>query len=225
MKTIEQTTEHVLSKLLAAQPKLHRHEGESYDWHIQESTLEWLAVNVKSHFHTLETGTGYSTVIFSATGSQHTAISPSREEHKAIRDWCISQKIDSENVVFYPEMSQFVLPALEKTPLDVVLIDGGHAFPFPYIDWYYTSIRLKKGGYLLLDDVQIKSVEIMKDFLISEKDRWSYVDQLGKTTLFQKKTEEAFAAEGDWQAQSFCSRFNRPKQSIKSRIRSVINSI
>src|ERR687885_356860 len=37
-------------------------------------------------------------------------------------------------------------------PLDVVLIDGAHSFPFPTLDWMYTAPHLKVGGRMLVGD-------------------------------------------------------------------------
>jgi hypothetical protein len=49
-------------------------------------------------------------------------------------------------------------------PLDIVLIDGAHAFPFPFLDWYFTASALKAGGLLVIDDVQIATGTILADF-------------------------------------------------------------
>ena len=198
------TVEQVVSLLFEEKPKFHRQHGEARNWSIRKTVLEWLADNVHPHSRTLETGTGYSTVIFAAANAQHTAISPSVEEHDAIKEWCLSHKISTDGVAFHSSPSQFVLPTLEQTQLDIVLIDGAHAFPFPYIDWYYVAERLKRGGFVLLDDTQLRTVGILKDFLLTEDGRWKFVDELGKTAIFQKESEDAFSRTVDWKSQPFC---------------------
>jgi hypothetical protein len=39
--------------------------------------------------------------------------------------------------------------------LDLVLIDGDHAFPASFIDWYYTAEQVKLGGYVIVDDTNL----------------------------------------------------------------------
>jgi hypothetical protein len=82
-----------------------------------------------------------------------------------------------------------VLPALESGPLDLILIDGGHGFPTPYIDWFYTAGKLKRGGFLILDDVGLWSCQILRDFLI-EQPHWEFVTEYDeRTTIFRKKED------------------------------------
>jgi predicted O-methyltransferase YrrM len=83
---------------------------------------------------TLETGCGYSTIIFALKGMRHTVISPIFEEHQRIGEWCDANEIDLSNVEFKLGRSEDLLPALKPEPLDLVLIDGWHAFPAPFLD-------------------------------------------------------------------------------------------
>jgi len=53
-------------------------------------------------------------------------------------------------------LSQHLLPALvtcEGGSYDLVLVDGLHTFEQSIIDMYYGDLLLRKGGFLLLDDV------------------------------------------------------------------------
>lgn len=90
-------------------------------------------------------------------------------------DWMQENKVKTSGNEFFPQYSQRVLPEitgnnkLEKA-LDMMLIDGGHAFPSPSIDWYYLADTVKEGGYLVVDDTQLITGEILKDFLCMEKD-------------------------------------------------------
>ncbi|MGE0701926.1 MAG: hypothetical protein AB7O57_22700, partial [Hyphomicrobiaceae bacterium] len=44
-------------------------------------------------------------------------------------------------------------------------------FPFPILDWFYTADRLKRDGLMIIDDVHLKTVRILKDFMDSDP-RW-----------------------------------------------------
>ena len=47
---------------------------------IAEEVLDFLAEHVNENSVTVETGAGYSTIVFAQLGSQHTAITPAADE-------------------------------------------------------------------------------------------------------------------------------------------------
>src|SRR5690606_26311078 len=73
-------------------------------------------------------------------------ISPFPQEHRLIRTWCAGHGLDSRRINFIARPSQEALPELECEELDFVLIDGDHAFPAPFIDWYFVADRIRKAG-------------------------------------------------------------------------------
>jgi predicted O-methyltransferase YrrM len=193
-----------IQTLLQAQPNFHAVyndvtlvEEDCCNWSIDPTILEWIAQNVKPGFATLETGCGYSSVAFAVAGASHTVLSPIAAEHAAIQRWCAAQSIDLSRVEFLAQASQDVIHSLPQTPLDVVLIDGDHAFPMPLIDWYYTAERVRSGGMVLVDDTQIITGKILKDFLAMETDRWKLVGDFDKTSVFQRITS-APVTRGVW---------------------------
>jgi hypothetical protein len=100
------------------------------------AALAWLEDNVRPGMRTLETGSGASTVMFAAKGATHVAISPSAEEHERIARYCEQEGIPLDRVRFIAESSHTALAETwEPEPLDIVLIDGAHSFPFPIVDW------------------------------------------------------------------------------------------
>lgn len=139
---------------------------------------------------TLETGCGYSTVAFAALSQVHTVISPIRAEHERVRAWCSAHEIGTEHVRFIADGSQAWLPkaaaddAIE--PLDLVLIDGDHAYPIPGIDWYYTAGALKLGGLMIVDDVSIRACHDLRRFLEGERGRWEVVTNVDDASVFRK---------------------------------------
>jgi len=155
-------------------------------WGLTEAALKFIYENIDDQCTTLETGCGLSTVVFALKRSRHTVIAPAPTEFEITRSYCRDRKIPTSQITFITEPSQKVLPALESSPLDLVLIDGGHGFPTPYIDWFYTAGKLKTGGLLLVDDIGVWSCQILRDFLI-EQPHWELVAEFEeRTAVFRK---------------------------------------
>jgi hypothetical protein len=66
------------------------------------------------------------------------------------------------------------------------LLDGKHAFPWPMVDWFYTAEKLRLGGIMLIDDVAMKSVSILADFMRVDPGWELLRDFSGKTLAFRK---------------------------------------
>jgi hypothetical protein len=179
-----------LTDILNDPPKPHEDlEGRSMVWGLTEAALEFIYENINDQCTTLETGCGLSTVVFALKGSRHTVIAPAPSEFEITKSYCRDRGIPTSQITFITEPSQTVLPVLESDPLDLVLIDGGHGFPTPYIDWFYTAGKLKKGGYLVVDDVGLWSCQILRDFLI-EQPHWEFVAEYEERTTVFRKVED-----------------------------------
>jgi len=176
-----------LSDVLNDPPKPHKDaQGGFMVMGLTEAALRFIYENVDDQSATLETGCGLSTAVFALTGSRHTVIAPAPGEFEITKAYCRDRGIATTQIDFITEPSQKVLPTLESPPLDLVLIDGGHGFPTPYLDWFYTAGKLKKGGYLIIDDIWVWSCQILRDFL-SEQPQWEFVAEYdGRTTIFRK---------------------------------------
>src|SRR5258705_1871896 len=176
-----------LSDVLNDPPKPHEDaQGGHMVMGLTEAALRFIYENVGAESTTLETGCGLSTAVFALTGSRHTVIAPAPSEFEITKAYCSDRGIATTQINFITEPSQKVLPALESPPLDLVLIDGGHGFPTPYVDWFYTAGKLKKGGYVIVDDIWVWSCQILHDFL-SEQPEWEFVAEFeGRTSIFRK---------------------------------------
>ena len=194
-----------------------------YDWSIGEDVLRWLCSTLRPGWRTLETGCGYSTVIFAAAGCRHTAISPDPLEHRAIVEWCRRHDVRPE-IDFIAGCSQDVVPALGSDPLDLVLIDGDHAFPAPFIDWYYTAERLRPGGALLVDDTQLATGDVLRSFLRCERGRWRHEGDLGKTAVFRRITDQPVIRGLWWGQQPWCAE-PVPRRPLASRLRAGLRAL
>ena len=179
----------IVDRLLTDPPAIHGDEesGQERLTHgLSVPALRFIAETVRPGHRTLETGAGFSTIVFASVGATHTTVMPNAFEVDRIKAYCAANQIDDGNVTFQVQPSERVLPVLDDDPLDLVLIDGSHSFPHTYIDWFYTAHRLNVGGYLLLDDVHIWTGRQLRDFMRADP-AWEFVTEyLGRTSLFRK---------------------------------------
>jgi hypothetical protein len=194
-----------INELLANPPSPHySNTGDPMQMGLAPQVLTFLDSRLTPDMHTLETGSGVSTVLFAMKGTHHTAITPAAAEFEVIKDYCRSRGIDVGNVQFIAEPSALALPRLDPTPLDIVLIDGLHGFPTPFIDFFYTVGRLKIGGLLIIDDIQLQPCGYMKDVL-SEQPQWRCeADFTPRSIIFQKLADGS--EWGDWTDQPYVFR-------------------
>jgi hypothetical protein len=177
-----------LENILADPPLLHRTGGgEAVSWQFSDEVLCFIEENVGYDSNTLETGAGLSTVLFAILRTQHICIVPDEELVDRIRKYCASHDIALDQVRFEIDPSEKALPALEDCPkLDLVLIDGCHAFPLPFLDWFYTARHLKVGGILIVDDIQLWTGHTLRKFLRCEPE-WEWISDLScQTSVFRK---------------------------------------
>ena len=191
--------ESVLQLLLREQPKFHGASAGTVNWSLGRDVLAWLDANVRPDWTTLETGCGYSTIVFGTRGRAHTAVAPWAGEHDLIRAWLAGHGLSTDNISFRAAESQRALPALvDEGELHCVLIDGVHAFPVPFIDWYYTANRLAVGGAMIVDDTHLRPCAMLRDFLASEVARWERLADFDRTTIFRRITAEPVAEGVSW---------------------------
>lgn len=218
----------LLEKIVAESPKFHQGDTETHQPISQEnsalrgSTLQnisgdaaacygihpelayFLFDSVSETSKTLETGSGISTLAFALRGSRHLTITPSASEVANIRSYAAANQISLDRVEFVIEPSDRYLPRCEAADLDLVLIDGKHAFPWPILDWFFTADKLKLNGLVVLDDLQMSSVSMLGDFLC-EDPRWRLELRFGRRTLVMKKIS-APIHDVSWHMQPYITR-------------------
>jgi predicted O-methyltransferase YrrM len=177
-----------LDELLAAGPRFHTTwEGEPHTWQLSREVLEVLDRELQPGMRTLETGEGLSTVLFAAHGCRHTCVTPNPDAVARIREFCEAHGIGLDSVVFDIRPSQAALPGLPGTELDVVLIDGGHGFPIPFIDFFYAGAALRIGGLLVVDDTQLWTGRMLREFLAADP-AWELVQEMPRrAALFRPR--------------------------------------
>jgi len=174
-----------LAGLLADPPLLH--DGGTCVWRLADEVLEFIDRQARYGSRTLETGAGLSTVLSALKNCHHTCVVPLQEEVERLRAYCAARKVRLDRVKFEVERSEVALPRMTLEPLDLILIDGNHAFPAPFIDWFYTTPFLREGGVLIVDDTNLWTGDILRRFLKCETGEWEQLDTFaGRAAAFRK---------------------------------------
>lgn len=213
-----------LRALLRDAPAFHQDEGQRpVSLHAAAEVLAVIEAAVQPGSRTLETGAGLSTVVFAARGAEHTCVTPAAAEVERIRAYCTDRGIGLDRVRFAIGRSERVLPGLEPTPLDLVLIDGGHGFPTPFVDWCYTAERLRVGGLLIVDDVHLWTGAVLRDFL-AEEPGWTLRQEFAMRAAVFAKTAPSPALP-EWFAQPFVRRRSRRAGTLGHLMRKVLGRV
>jgi len=153
-----------------------------------------------------ETGCGKSTLLFSRLSGEHLCFT--LEGGDAYAKTSASPLLDPDRVRFVLGPSQRTLQRHEwSAPLDVALIDGGHGYPFPDLDYYGFYPQIRPGGLLVVDDIHIPTITHLFRFL-QEDAMWRLVAVELYTAFFQRTDAPTFGPFGDgWIHQ----RYNRDR--------------
>jgi len=173
------------------------HAGGTHVWALRPEPLGFIWDMVQPGWNTAETGLGVSTAALALKRAHHTCITPSQEEVTRLQEYCAARAIALDRVRFLVAPSQDAVPALPQTELDFVLIDGGHGFPVPFLDWFYLGRRLKVGGLVMIDDTHVWTGKVLVDFLEREPG-WTRERSYPRTVVFRMTAP--FQAR-DWSAQ------------------------
>jgi len=192
-------------ELIQAKPHLHVFgDGTPRLMSLLDNALKWMAdeLSTRKDAVTLETGYGLTTVLMTMLARQHHSIAPDEPGYRRVLDYCKQQGIPAQGLQYHVGFSEDVLPKLDipDESLDMVLIDGGHGIPTPFVDYAYTFKKIKVGGYLVVDDIQLGTGLMLKDFLLESKE-W------GLTGFFDSKTcafrKYAATPGADWYQQPY----------------------
>ena len=164
-------------------------------WEVSEDFLLACADLPIYHGNSLETGIGFSTAVFSAFGWSHTGITPSRQEALGLENWL---RFLNEDLYVKPKLitkpSYEVLPELSRqnaASLDFALIDGNHAWPHVFLDYFYISLMLAPGAFLAIDDTNLDAPLGLLRYLqtrsywsqVSSGDKWVILQLVGKSSV------------------------------------------
>jgi predicted O-methyltransferase YrrM len=181
--------------------------GGRTTWGVSLTMARFLDASLAPGAVALETGAGLSTIVILRRGvARHISVTPYADEFEAIRRYCGGAGIATTAWQPVTASSLDWLPATTLPPLDLVLIDGAHAFPAPFVDWYYTAESLKAGGLVVVDDLQLVTARILADFLHADE-RWDEVYRDRRFAAYRKRVP-SLRDDRDWLSQAWVVQSN-----------------
>src|SRR6476620_10347540 len=131
----------------------------------------------------VETGAGKSTLLFSHLSQHHTVFA--LNEGDSLSMPLNSSLLRKEVITVIEGPSQRTLPEHEFKRLQLALIDGPHAYPFPELEYYYIYPHLDAGALLIIDDVDIPTINNMYRILRADR-MYREIDLVGKTAFLER---------------------------------------
>jgi hypothetical protein len=167
--------------------------------------------------NSVETGCGKSTILFSNLSKKHTVFcidDRDRGKTSSVNYFlnCPRYNFKSTSVVY--GATQRSMPYFSfSSPLDCVLIDGPHGFPFVELEYYFIYPHLAPGAFLIIDDIHIPTIRSFWN-IISEDEMFDVCKIIGdKTGILTRTRAPTFNPEGDgWWEQRF-NRYRVPPDS------------
>lgn len=170
----------------------------------------------------IETGCGGSTIVLSHASDRHTAFAIDGQD-RTISELRTQSDLRTENVIFVEGETKDTVPQYRfEGEVDLVLLDGPHAYPLPQLEFAYLFPRIKTGGWLVVDDIQIPSVYELFRFL--RKESCVALEEVAIRTAFFRKVRAFEHAPDSWALQ----RMNRRailRYSWRARLRRLLGRI
>jgi hypothetical protein len=150
--------------------------------------------------HSIETGLGASTLLFSHLSSAHTVF--------ALGDGIPNIR---SSPLFDPARTEFVEGPTQKTlaaydfqgRIQAALLDGPHAFPLPLPEYYFIYPNLDTRALLIIDDIHIPSIHDLFRFHRADE-MFQLLDVVDKTAFVQRSSKPVFDPLGDgWWLQQY----------------------
>jgi hypothetical protein len=181
-------------------------------WHgagtVPESVLDALVRHTAGLDlrHTMETGAGRTSLLLSHLSERHVVFvidddGPGDSTLRRVRE---SPLLRAERVEFVIGPTQVTLrDHVFAEPLQLAYLDGPHAFPFPELEYYAVYPHLEPGGLLVVDDIQIPTIDHLFRFL-SEDHMFELLEVVATTAFFARTESETLSPTGDgWWTQAY----------------------
>ncbi|MBL8232126.1 MAG: class I SAM-dependent methyltransferase [Bryobacterales bacterium] len=167
----------------------------------------------------VETGCGATTLLLSHLSENHTVFAV--DYAGSIRNVRQSSLLRKDVVRFVEGPSQLHLPrhAFEQK-VQLALIDGPHAYPFPDLEYYYLYPHLDTGAILILDDIHIPTIHNLFRFLRSD-DMFQLDEVISSTAFFTRTSSPVFDPAGD----NWCSQKHNQRWLFRYQWRSALGSM
>jgi Methyltransferase domain len=216
----------LVEKILEYERAVGKHRAGTFGPDIFRAIAEALPRGAKT---SLETGCGKSTILLSNISDRHLSFTFDDRSHAngsvAYVLACPMFRKETTEFVFGP--TQQTLPNYSfEGGLDVALIDGPHAYPFPELEYYYIYPHLKEGSLLIIDDIHIPTVRSM--FAVLREDAMFEPVWIRPTTgILRRTTAPLFDPFGDgWSKQAYnARRYRAPRKSMRNKARMVLRAV
>jgi hypothetical protein len=176
-------------------------------WHGAGSVSAEVLVALQRHAstvdirHSVETGTGKTTLLLSHLSPGHTVFTKDDEG-----DGDSLARVRASPLLV-PDSVEFVIGPTQKTilqrvftaPIQLALLDGPHAYPFPDLEYWAVYPHLETGAILVIDDLQIPTIANLCEFLRVDR-MYDLVEVVDKTAFFRRTSASAIDpfGEGWW---------------------------
>jgi hypothetical protein len=197
-------------------PKLHFWDGHASTGGFDPGQLRRLHGFIEDRcppgMSIIETGAGNSTITFLHLSPQRlVSIAPDQALFERIRSYCIENDIEHRALEAHVGGSEWVLPKLaadsQEPVFDFALIDGQHNWPTVMVDFFYMYFMLKRGGYIMLDDVPIHSVKELARLLMRDVENFRPCLDLKKSLVFEKISDRREL--GNFETQTYIVEMSR----------------
>lgn len=166
-----------------------------------------------------ETGCGGSTIVLSHASERHIAFAIEGKD-RTITELRKQSDLRTETVVFVEGETKDTLPGYRSEgQMDLVLLDGPHAYPLPQIEFAYLFPRIKLGGWLIVDDIQIPSVYELFHFLKREPS--VALEEVAVRTAFFRRIRVVESGPDGWALQGI-NRHTILRYSWRDRLRHLL---
>jgi hypothetical protein len=194
------------------------------DWHLAGSVGPAVLHAIVRHVgarqvsHSLETGSGRTTLLFSHLSQDHKvfAIEGDNRSISSVRE---SPLLNRATVEFIEGPTQLTLPRYNFAhSLQVAYMDGPHGYPFPDLEYYYLYPHLEENALLIVDDIHIPTIRHLFDFL-REDAMFRVLEVVDTTAFFMRTSAPAFDPLGDgWWLQRYNKR-RFPVEGLAAKLR------
>lgn len=180
------------------------------NWHAAGSVSPAVMAGIVRHSERIgaiqnsaETGSGKTTLLFSHISRNHLVFAVDAG-NGSVTQVKASPLFNAGSVTFVEGPTQLTLPRHNFTrPLQMVLLDGPHGYPFPDLEYYYFYPQIAGGGLLILDDIQIPSIGRMFD-IIKAGDMFRPLEVIENTAFLERTNAPLINPKSDsWWLQGY----------------------
>jgi FkbM family methyltransferase len=171
------------------------------DWHaastLDRGTLAAIARHAPTRVeHSIEFGAGRSTILLSRMSPDHWVFS--LDHGGSVTAAANDPRLRSECVhwILGP-VQQTLAGAALPAQLDVALLDGPHAYPWPDVQLSRIFPLLRPGSLLIVSAIHIPSIRNLFDFLCADP-RLTLAELYGTAALFKRTTVPDLPSDGDY---------------------------